>query len=93
MKMRETTCAAAALALLLGAACAKPSPVEESFGTAQRQIAADMVANPEAGNDTTPVEGLSPATADDVTTGYHERQTVDYQREIRQDSTLGVIEE
>jgi hypothetical protein len=64
---------------LLSVGCATTSPVDENWGAAQRSAREGMIANPDAGQDTQPVEGMAAATADDVTEYYHERQKLDHQ--------------
>lgn len=80
--MKTTTSKAilASLALsLLSVGCATTSAIDENWGTAQRSAREGMIANPDAGQDTQPVEGMAAATADDVSEYYHERQKLDHQ--------------
>lgn len=56
--------------------------VEEHFGESYHALTEQMIANPDAGEDTRPVEGLNANDAAHVTANYHERETFKYQDEM-----------
>jgi hypothetical protein len=67
--------ALSALVLLgLSAGCAQHSHVDEHWGESYRTLKAQQIANPDAGNEVRPVEGMSSTTARDVSATYHTRQ-------------------
>jgi len=72
--------------------CTTTSPVDENWGAAQQSAREGMIANPDAGKDAKPVEGMAAATAQNVTEYYHERQKLDYQDGDRT-STLEQLED
>ena len=47
----------------------------ESYATLKEQ----QIANPDAGQDAEPIEGIASTTADHVTANYHERQQASHQ--------------
>ena len=49
----------------------------ESYQTLKQQ----QIANPDAGQEAEPIEGIASTTADHVSANYHERQQVQYQDE------------
>ena len=51
----------------------------ESYATLKEQ----QIANPDAGQETEPIDGVASPTADHVSGNYHERQQVQYQDEGR----------
>lgn len=64
--------AALCLACGLSAGCA--SHIDQHWGESYRTLTQSQIANPDAGADPNPVEGLSATSADHVTSGYHERR-------------------
>jgi hypothetical protein len=58
----------------LSAACAPHSHVDDHWGEAYRSQKEQQIANPAAGDEVKPVEGMASTTARDVSTTYHTRQ-------------------
>jgi hypothetical protein len=57
----------------LSLACAH-SPSQEFTGESYTTLKQQQIANPDAGQDAEPIEGIASTTADHVTANYHERQ-------------------
>jgi hypothetical protein len=70
----------------LAAGCANHSHVDDHFGESYRTLKAQQIANPDAGNEVRTVEGMSSATARDVTATYHSRQAE--QPQVQNDDSL-----
>ena len=62
------------LALVLATLGCAHSHTEDHMGESYHTLTAQMVANPEAGDEVQPVEGIGATTADQVTGNYHQRQ-------------------
>lgn len=73
--MNRHTALLIGLALLLwNTGCAHHSHSEAHAGESYQALKAQTIANPEAGSEVQPVEGIGATTADRVTEGYHQRQ-------------------
>jgi hypothetical protein len=59
-------------------ACAH-SPSQEFTGESYEALKRQQIANPDAGQDAEPIEGIASTTADHVTANYHERQQASQQ--------------
>ena len=58
----------------LSLGCAGHSHVDDHWGESHRTLKAQQIANPDAGNEVRPVEGMAATTARDVSATYHVRQ-------------------
>jgi len=72
--MKRNTALLIGLALLICNTGCAHSHSEAHTGESYHTLKAQMVANPEAGNEVQPVEGIGATTADEVTGNYHTRQ-------------------
>jgi hypothetical protein len=73
--MNRNTALLMAMALLIASlGCAHDNHSEEHMGESYRALKAQMIANPEAGDEVKPVDGIGATTADEVTGNYHARQ-------------------
>ena len=73
--MNRHTALLIGLALLLwNTGCAHDRHSEAHMGESYHALKAQTIANPEAGSEVQPVEGIGATTADRVTEGYHKRQ-------------------
>jgi uncharacterized lipoprotein YajG len=84
------TLAALVASILLALGCATqqaavetPSPVDVHWGESYRQVVAEQIASPEAGQDSRPTEGLSANDADAAIDYQRARQSPDYQNTPR----------
>jgi hypothetical protein len=78
MKRRIGALWASLMLASLSVACAH-SPSEEFTGESFTTLKERQIANPEAGQEAKPVEGIASTTADHVTANYHERQQTGHQ--------------
>ncbi|MCP5060213.1 MAG: hypothetical protein GY937_26230 [bacterium] len=69
----------AMLGLACGLSVGCASHLDQHWGESYRTLTQNQIANPEAGSDAAPVEGLSATSADHVTTSYHERRSTSVQ--------------
>ncbi len=72
--MNRNTALLIGLALLIANMGCAHSHSEAQMGESYHTLKAQMIANPEAGGEVQPVEGIGATTADEVTGNYHARQ-------------------
>jgi hypothetical protein len=72
--MNRNTALLIGLAFLVANLGCAHSHSEAHTGESYHTLKAQMIANPEAGNEVQPVEGIGATTADEVTGNYHARQ-------------------
>lgn len=84
--IRLGSCGLLLAALATGCSAANHSHVEDHWGESYRTLKAQQIANPNAGQDPKPVEGMNSTTARDVTATYHSRQAE--QPVTRENTTL-----
>ena len=86
--MNRNTALLIGLALLLWTTGCAHSHSEAHMGESYHTLKAQMIANPEAGNEVQRVEGIGAATADEVTGTYHTRQ----QEQPQNDSPTSLLD-
>jgi len=67
----------------LSMACVHNNHSDEFKGESYATLKQEQLANPDAGQETEPIDGVASPTADHVSVNYHERQQVQYQDEGR----------
>jgi hypothetical protein len=72
--MNRNTALMMGLAFLIANMGCAHSHSEAHMGESYHALKAQMIANPEAGDEIRPVEGIGATTADEVTGNYHARQ-------------------
>ncbi len=86
--MNRNTALLIGLVLLLWTTGCAHSHSEAHMGESYHTLKAQMIANPEAGNEVQPVEGIAATTADEVTGTYHTRQ----QDQPQNDSSTSLLD-
>ena len=86
--MNRNTALLIGLVLLLWTTGCAHSHSEAHMGESYHTLKAQMIANPEAGNEVQPVEGIAATTADEVTATYHRRQ----QDQPQSDSSTSLLD-
>ena len=86
--MNRNTALLIGLVLLLWTTGCAHSHSQAHMGESYHTLKAQMIANPDAGNEVQPVEGIGAATADEVTTTYHRRQ----QEQAHSDNSTSLLD-
>jgi hypothetical protein len=87
--MNRNTALLIGLAFLIANMGCAHSHSQAYMGESYRTLKAQTIANPEAGDEVRPVEGIGATTADEVTGNYHARQ----QEQVRDEKTTSLFDQ